>query len=75
MRVLICALCLALAGMPGLVAAADKAPSNRELSNRADALERRVERLERREKAEVEANKEKKEAREKAAKEKAKEKK
>ena len=67
MRVLICALCLALAGMPGLVTAAE-APSNRELSNRADALERRVERLERREKAEMEAKKEKQEAREKAAK-------
>jgi chaperonin cofactor prefoldin len=71
MRVLICALSLALAAMPGLVTAA-QAPSNQELSKRADELERRVERLERREKADIEAAKEKRDARAKAAKEKAK---
>jgi hypothetical protein len=54
MRVLICALFMAIAGMPGLVAAA-QAPSNQELSSRADALERRIERLERREKTETKA--------------------
>jgi hypothetical protein len=65
MRVLIFALSLALAAMPGLVTAA-QAPSNQELSKRADELERRVERLERREKTEVDAAKERKEARAKA---------
>jgi hypothetical protein len=74
MRVLICALFMAIAGMPGLVAAA-QAPSNQELSSRADALERRIERLERKEKAETKAEREKREARANArAKEKAKEK-
>ena len=73
MRVLICALFMALAGMPGLVAAA-QAPSNQELSNRADALERRIERLERREKGETKAERERREARAKARAEKAKEK-
>jgi hypothetical protein len=68
MRVLICALFIALAGMPGLVAAA-QAPSNQELSKRADELERRVERLEKRESAETKAEK-RAEAKAKAKKEK-----
>ena len=73
MRVLICALFIALAGMPGLVAAA-QAPSNQELSKRADDLERRIERLERIERAETKAEQEKKEARAKAREQKEKEK-
>src|SRR5688572_23090393 len=71
MRVLICALFMALAGMPGLVAAA--APSNQELSSRADALERRIERLERRERTETKVER-KAERKAEARKEKAKEK-
>jgi len=72
MRVLICALFLALAAMPGLVAAAEKAPSNKELSNQVDQLERRVQRLEKREQAETKAEKEAKAKADREAKAKAK---
>jgi hypothetical protein len=68
MRVLICALSLALAAMPGLVAAADKAPSNKELSRQVDELERRVQRLEKSEKAETKAEKQAKAKAEREAK-------
>jgi hypothetical protein len=68
MRVLICALFIALAGMPGLAAAA-QAPSNQELSKKADDLERRIERLERREKTESKAERDRERKQAKDAKE------
>jgi uncharacterized membrane protein YukC len=74
MRVLYCALLMALIGMPGLAAAAET-PSNRELTKKLDALESRVERLERREKSETKAEKKAEKRAEARAKEKEKDKK
>jgi hypothetical protein len=51
MRLIHCALLVALTGMPVSVMAAD-APSNAEISRRLKALDDRIDRLERREKAE-----------------------
>ena len=51
MRLIYCALLVALAGMPVSVVAAD-APSNEEIAKRLKALDDRLDRLERREKAE-----------------------
>jgi TolA-binding protein len=56
---------LALAGLPGFVSAAQP-PSNKELSNQIDSLQRRVERLERREKSEKAQRKEERQAERKA---------
>ena len=69
MRLIHGALILALAGLPASLLAADAkkaAPSNAELDKQISALEQRVERLERREQAEITAQK-KAEARKKAA--------
>ena len=52
MRLIHCALLMALTGMPASVMAAD-APSNEEISKRLKALDSRIDRLERREKAEA----------------------
>jgi hypothetical protein len=52
MRLIHCALLVALAGMPVTVMAAD-APSNEEISKRLKALDDRLDRLERRERAET----------------------
>jgi hypothetical protein len=54
MRLIYCALLVALTGMPVSVMAAD-APSNEEISRRLKALDDRLDRLERREKAETAA--------------------
>jgi len=56
MRFIFGVLVMALAGMPGLVVAA-QAPSNAELTKQLDALERRIEGLERRENKETKAAK------------------
>jgi hypothetical protein len=52
MRLIYCALLVALTGVPASVMAAD-APSNEEISRRLKALDDRLDRLERREKAET----------------------
>jgi hypothetical protein len=56
MRLIYCALLMALTGMPVSVMAAD-APSNEEISKRLKALDDRIDRLERREKAETQRGK------------------
>ena len=56
MRLIHCALLVALTGMPVSVMAAD-APSNEEISKRLQALDDRLDRLERRERAETRAEK------------------
>ena len=55
MRLIHCALLVALSGMPVSVMAAD-APSNEEISRRLKALDDRLDRLERRERAETRAD-------------------
>jgi outer membrane murein-binding lipoprotein Lpp len=55
MRVLFCALAIVLMGLSGPLVAAQ--PTNQELSKRVADLQRRVERLEHREKAETQAEK------------------
>ena len=55
MRYILCALVLAIAGMPAPVLAADAAPTNEQLRKRLQDLDRRIERLERREKMETQA--------------------
>ena len=52
MRLIYCALLMALTGMPVSVMAAD-APSNEEIAKRLKALDSRIDRLERRESAET----------------------
>ena len=54
MRHILCALAIVIAGMPAPVFAAD-APTNEQLRKRLQDLDRRIERLERREKAETKA--------------------